>query len=291
MVAGCSDGSLEPSTRIRGDGQGIGSENGNRPFHVRRAEFATKLVSHGPSPQEFQVEAPPHGVREIEYQSGDLRLKAWLYVPQGNEAVPHTAVVYLHGGFAFGASDLYDCLPFMRAGYVVMTPMLRGENGLPGNYECYWGELDDAVAAVKWLHNQPFVDKDNVYVFGHSAGGQLASLLSLVEGVPVKHSGSSGGLYDSSIFYVMSPDDIPFDMSNPTERELRVLPGNVRWMHHKHYAFVGREDTYVRHGVHTVQRELARQECKLSVRLVEGGHGTSLPTAMELYIQEIKQGM
>ena len=40
------------------------------------------------------------------------------------------------GGFAFEAEDWDQCKTFRDAGFVTMTPWLRGENGQPGNYTC-----------------------------------------------------------------------------------------------------------------------------------------------------------
>ena len=36
--------------------------------------------------------------------------------------------------------------------------MLRAENGNPGVYEGFYGEVDDAVAAGRFLASLPFVD-------------------------------------------------------------------------------------------------------------------------------------
>ena len=258
------------------------------PFLVRRARFKTHLLSPGPSPQEWQDETPPDGIREVTYPSGDLTLKAWLYVPQLKEDEKRPVLVFFHGGFAFGASDMYDCQPFLDAGFIVMTPWLRGENGLPGHFETFYGELDDAAAAVRWISSQPHVDKDHIYTFGHSAGGVLSALLSLVEDVPIRYGGSTGGLYGTNVFDLMPKEYVAFDKSNPIERELRVLPGNLRWMKRKHYAFVGEKDGGVREGVYTAMREKARGEGKLQLIILPGDHITSYPTAMREFLKLIQ---
>src|SRR6516225_4866675 len=69
-----------------------------------RSQFRTKLTRKGPSPQPWSAAKPPAGVSEIEYVSGELRLKAWVNRPaDGDRKRP--AVLFLHGGFAFGAED------------------------------------------------------------------------------------------------------------------------------------------------------------------------------------------
>jgi dipeptidyl aminopeptidase/acylaminoacyl peptidase len=67
---------------------------------------------------------------------------------------------------------------FREAGMVVFYPAVRGLNGNPGQIESYFGELDDMVAATRWLKSQPFVDPDQVYLGGHSSGGTMALLAS-----------------------------------------------------------------------------------------------------------------
>ncbi|HKA08039.1 MAG TPA: hypothetical protein VKD71_12330, partial [Gemmataceae bacterium] len=47
-------------------------------YSEARNQFRTRLTRRGPSPQPFDPLKPPTGVTEIEYPSGELRLKAWL---------------------------------------------------------------------------------------------------------------------------------------------------------------------------------------------------------------------
>jgi acetyl esterase/lipase len=172
---------------------GIGSSH----FLDRRRSFKTKLTKTGPAPQEFERETPPAGVRQVSYQSGNLQLAAWFAVPPGKENSKSPVCVFFHGGHAFGAGDFEVCRPLLNAGFAVMTPMLRGENGNPGSFELFFGELDDAVGAVRWVAQQPEIDATKIFTFGHSIGGGVSALVSLAErDVPVLLSGSSGGLYD-----------------------------------------------------------------------------------------------
>ena len=158
----------------------------------RLAAFKTRLIRNGPTPQPYKLQSPSPGVREVTYPSGPLALKAWVAFPEGVSAsakVP--AVVFFHGGYAFGAGDFEDARPFLQAGFAVMCPMLRGEDGNPGDFEMLLGEVDDASAAITWMASQPGVDPSHIYTFGHSAGGIISALLSL-RAVPIRHGGSSG---------------------------------------------------------------------------------------------------
>ena len=38
--------------------------------------------------------------------------------------------------------------PYRDAGYIVMIPILRGENGQPGFYTMFYDEVDDVLGAA-----------------------------------------------------------------------------------------------------------------------------------------------
>ncbi len=252
----------------------------------RRAAFKTRLIYRGPSPQRWQREQPPPGVQSITYESGDLALKAWVYVPQTESEGTHPALVYFHGGFAFGSGALEVCRPFIQEGFVVMTPTLRGENGNPGNFELFWGEVDDAKAAVQWLAKRPYVDPQHIYCFGHSVGGGISALLSLHDDVPIRHGGSSGGLYDVHTLDAWR-EIVPFDLRDPRESLLRVLPGNTQDMRHAHWAYIGQTD----YAFHDAVRAVRRPPSKLKVILVRGDHHSSLPYAVRYYLNVVKEDL
>ncbi len=253
-----------------------------KPYLTRLQEFETNLKYRGPSPQEWIDEKLPQNTKLVHYYSDRLRLKAWLYIPP-NKKEKNPALIYLHGGFAFGLSDLMDCEPFINAGYVVMCPMFRGENGNPGNFELMLGEVEDAKAAIQWLANQPYIDRNRIFSFGHSAGGGISALLSLRTNVPVQHTGSCGGLYNQDVFYGWY-DFVPFDLFNSNERKLRVLTGNISEMQFPHYAYIGNMDA-IKDEIKSAKRELFTvEEPKLKIFMVEGDHYTSLRHALERYL-------
>src|SRR5207248_3849928 len=107
--------------------------------------------------------------------SSGLRLTAWVSRP-AVETREHAAVLFLHGGFAFAADDWEVSRPYRDAGFVVLTLLLRGENGQPGAYSFYYDEVDDVRAAAAYLRKQPYVDPDRLYLAGPSAGGTLVLL-------------------------------------------------------------------------------------------------------------------
>jgi acetyl esterase/lipase len=226
---------------------------------------------------------PPSGVNEVAFMSGELKLRAWVAYPRGSslhEKVP--AVVYFHGGFAFGPGDFEDAKPFLDAGYALMCPMLRGENGNPGNFELFMGEVDDAKAAVEWLARQDRIDASRIFTFGHSAGGAISALLSLHD-VPIRHGGSSGGLYGESFFHRVPY--MPFDANDWVEIQMRILVGNTKWMRNTHYAFVGEADAS--QAVAEATTESVDQQL-LTVITIEGDHHSSLAPSIQTYLEAIK---
>src|SRR5258705_271795 len=98
----------------------------NEDYAATRSHFRTKLLREGPSPQrEVFALRPPGYVDVVEYPSGALRLKAWLAGARDTtRQLP--AVLFLHGGFEFGAAGWAMAGPYWGAGLVVMVPVRRG---------------------------------------------------------------------------------------------------------------------------------------------------------------------
>jgi len=255
----------------------------------RLTRHKARFVHKEPAPQDYEEDRPPSGVELVTFTSEGMALKAWLAFPHGADDTPVPAVVYLHGGFAFGASDFQDAETFLESGFALMTPMLRGENGNPGHFEMFLGEVDDAAAAVEWLASDPRIDASRIYVFGHSTGGAISALLTLRDGVSLVDTGSSGGLYQESLFSVWS-DIVPFDFGDRRETSLRLLMGNQRWMQKPHFAYVGKDDNgnQIKMAADMEAKDFASL---LKVEVISGDHWASLPKAIELYLEHIKKPM
>lgn len=264
------------------------------PWVQRRAAHATELRVDGPSPGEFEAGFVPEGMREVRYPSGELELLAWLAGPSGEgEAAPAPGVVYLHGAFALGPKDALAVQPLLDAGFVVLMPALRGENGNPGRLELLYGEVDDAVAAVRFLAARPEVDGEHVYALGHSIGGGVAALVALRPDAPVRLTGSVGGLYVPETFQRWSRSEgnaalVRFDPDDPDEGSLRTLAGNVRDVVHPHLAYVGEDDTWFHPNAERVRAEAERFGVPVTVTRVAGDHMTCLPPALDGFVAAIR---
>ncbi|MBS1715200.1 MAG: alpha/beta fold hydrolase [Armatimonadetes bacterium] len=188
-------------------------------YATARASFKTRLAFRAPSPQLQDMPVAPSGVRVVEYKSGGLKLRAWSSKSTERN---RPAVLFLHGGFAFGVEDWDMADPFRKAGYVVMAPILRGENGQPGDFTLLYDEVDDVLAALEALRSDPSVDKDRIFVAGHSAGGTLTLLTALCT-KDVRAAASFSGAPDHFQFS-NSPgvaDIVPYDRAGRAELEMR----------------------------------------------------------------------
>jgi hypothetical protein len=265
-------------------------------YLARRSAHATQLREHGPSPGRYADDlAPQPPAVKVTYRSGEHELAAWYAAPFGVSAsIRAPALVYFHGDFAFAADDFEVVRPFLDAGFVVMTPMLRGENGNPGAFELLWGEVDDARAAIEWLAAQPTVDPRRIYAFGHSIGGGVVALLSLYGDLPVRLTGSCGGIYVPETFArwansTANAELVRFDPSDPNETQLRVLGPNLAWMVHRHVAYVGQDDPWFIENATGVERRAWELGKPFEVVKVPGDHMSSLPTALDAFLRLAQQ--
>ena len=189
-------------------------------YAAARARFRTTLTRRSPSPQAPQPFTTASSAREVSYTSNGVDLTAWLSRAVASGA-KRPAVLFLHGGFAFSVEDWEMASPFRDAGFVVMMPMLRGENGQPGEYSLFYDEVDDVLAAAAFLKRQPEIDPDRVFVAGHSAGGTLA-LLSSQASPTFRGAASFSGSPDQVTFVRgLRKELVPFNATDKHELIMR----------------------------------------------------------------------
>lgn len=131
--------------------------------------------------------APPHAgekiFRNVRYaspQNHDLAMD--LYVPQ--TAAPAPVVVWIFGGsWRIGSKGYHVNLrDLTRHGIAVASIQYRLSGAAP-----YPAQLQDCEAALQWLrdHGTAYgLDPTRMGVAGESAGGHLAALVGMVEGLP-----------------------------------------------------------------------------------------------------------
>jgi dienelactone hydrolase len=124
---------------------------------------------------------------EVFYPSGDLRIQAYLYKPDGEGPFP--VVIYNHGLRAWHERRPvpfeYIGKMLTQAGYAVLVPERRGygrsdgptwaeEVGYdqgPRSIARLQAETDDVLAALEYLHTLPFADTKRIGIMGWSFGG------------------------------------------------------------------------------------------------------------------------
>src|SRR5678816_2012933 len=191
-----------------------------------RRSFHTRLLREGPSPQPAEPVPVAADAHEVTYTSGALQLRAWVSNTSG---APKPAVVYVHGASAFRLDHWEATRPLRDAGFVVMTPILRSENGSAGAYSLFYDEVDDIVSAAEALARLPGVDPTHIYLAGHSNGGTLVMLAAMTSS-RFRAAAALSGLVDASGIRG-DPTDVPFDQANPAEYRMRSaiqFPGSFK---------------------------------------------------------------
>lgn len=257
-----------------------------------RSISPTRLDQPAPPTIDDHLPSAPTDVQVITYRSlpDDLALAAWYSRPSG--LGPHPAIVYFHGDFTFEADDHTQLRRFVEAGYAVMTPTLRGENGNPGELELLWGEVEDAAAAVRWVAARPEVDDTRIYALGHSIGGGIAALLSLDAALPLRATASIGGIYVPETFVRWSKMKqqralVRFDVGRRSELELRTLGPQLAYMRCSHVAFVGREDPWFIDNTRAVAHRADALGAPFRGQLVAGDHMGSREPGLEAFASEV----
>lgn len=199
-------------------------------FAEARSAHVTKLLvskthDSGPLPELYTDDL------EYTHYEGPLGEMSAIATPVDESGAMMPAIVWVTGGFGGIADgvDLYDSpendqgiASFLDRGIVVFLPAFRGEHENPGVFECFYGEVDDLVAAVEHVAKRVDVDPDRIYLMGHSNGGTNALLASLLTDIP---SGvvSFGAVPDMEAVVADGQgfEVEPYDIADPKEVILR----------------------------------------------------------------------
>jgi hypothetical protein len=257
-----------------------------------RRGFRTKLIRNAPAlPPDWTPPQPPEGTAEVLYQSGPLSLKAWINRPADNGNRRRVAVLFLHSAFFFRPEFWEMSKPYRDAGFIVMTPLLRGENGQAGRWTMFYDEVDDVVAAAEYLRKQSFVDPDNLYIAGHSNGGTLAMLAAMTY-QHFRAAASFSGSPDQVLFcrHFRQKDIIPFDYTDQREIQLRSPLAYAASFKCPTRIYFGREESNILSLTSQRTAEIARgKRLDVQAMQVEGGHVTGVPEEIRLSIQFFRQ--
>ena len=254
----------------------------------RWSGFQSKLIRKEKSFQEAaSLETWRDPYQLVEYVSDGMKLQALLDTRNINPTTRKPVVVYLHGGFALRYSELKITQPFADAGYIVFAPSWRGENSNPGYFECFFGEVRDAKAAIHWLADQDFVDRKKIYLFGWSVGGGIALNLALHDDIPIRLSGSSAGLYDLDLIKSWAIEDdfikFPYDYQDERENFFRLPLYHLQDMVRPHNVYIGAEDDYELFRK-TYNELYPEDNTHIRLMKLQGNHVDSVPLAVREFI-------
>ena len=254
-------------------------------YSAARKHFQTRLVQHGPSPQPGDALHPPKGAKQVEYSPG-LHLQAWITPPGSGRAASakRPAVLFLHGGFAIGGGDWEMTQPYRDAGYIVMMPGLRGENGQSGEYSMFYNEVTDVVAAADYLASLPNVDARHLYVAGHSAGGTL-TLLAALTSPRFRAAASFSGAPDAIAWSRGQTELVVFDPSNLREFQMRsaiAFAGSFKCPTRLYY---GSEERLFADASRVTAARAKKKELDVEAMRVPGDHFSAVPEEIQQSIR------
>jgi dienelactone hydrolase len=264
----------------------------NEDYAKARKRFHTKLLGKGPAPHQDCTSAKLLlGVSEIEFPSGRLRLKAWVNRPPAGNQRRSPAVLFLHGGFCFNSSDWQVTQAFRDAGFIVMIPVLRGEDGQPGNFTMFYDEVDDVVNAATYLRGQFYVDPDQLYVAGHSTGGTLTMLTAMTY-AHFRAAASFSGSPDAVGYTrhaVAIGADVPFDYTDPMELQLRSARVYAASFKCPVRIYYGADETHFALSSQPTAKLAREHGLDVQAIAVDGGHNSAVEAEIQLAIEFFRQ--
>jgi dienelactone hydrolase len=124
-------------------------------------------------------------IEKVAYRSGGLRVFGQICRPAS--AGPHPVMVVNHGGFEGLGAEWNGGMcrnVAEQQGYVAVESSYRGEDGSEGRIEICLGEVDDVLAMLDVVLQQPYADRRRVVMWGGSHGGCITTR-AFQRGAPV----------------------------------------------------------------------------------------------------------
>ena len=230
LVFGTGCGNDSKSSKESKSSEKWSFELSDQGLKSARSQFKTKIVDTSFVPDGKPAVPPTNIFSLVHYPAKDGKMAAYL-TPDPKDGKKHPAVIWIHGGYGgigewFWEPQTQDNdqsgKALRDAGIITMVPSFRGENDNPGNYEMFYGELDDLESAYEYLSSLPYVDSSRIYLMGHSTGGTTV-LLGNEYSNKFRAAFSLGGVPDLKLRIKAGKMmvAIPFDQTNVQEFRLR----------------------------------------------------------------------
>lgn len=258
----------------------------HKDYMKAREHFRTHLLRKGPAPDKYESLDPPSGAERIFYRSGrtgSVNLAAWVSKYKREKKLK-PAVLFLHGGNAMGVGQWNPIQGYVDAGYVVMMPSLRGENGQSGIFSGFYDEVDDVLSAADRLAHLPGIDPKRVFLAGHSVGGTLA-MLSAMSSYKFRAAVPISGNPNAYRFFTRYPDDIRFDDSVPHEFEVRSAVCYAHSFKCPIMLLHASSETNFDQGNELLIKRAKAAKASITSNVIEGTHLSEIPGAVEASIQ------
>lgn len=255
----------------------MGQAPATKNLLTARAGFKTSPIPNSYTTDGTAPVPPANIFLAVRYPSPAGKMFAYLS-PDPGDGKKHPALIWAHGGFGgidkwlWEKTDKQDPGHFREAGIIVLCPSWRGENDNPGRFQLFYGEVEDAVAAVEYLARVPYVDPARIYFAGHSTGGTITLLAA--EATPrLRAAFSFGGCPDLQHLMTASKGEAykntPFDWHSEKENYWRSPINFVSYIHSPTFYFEGANSFYCSDA--RKMQEKARDEGVLfSAYIVEG---------------------
>jgi len=164
-------------------------------------------------------------LRDVEYaRVGDTPLKLDLYVPANVKTPP--LVVWVHGGaWKGGSKNNPSVLPLTQHGYALASVDYRLSTAAQ-----FPAQIHDIKAAIRYLRatgKQHGIPTERIAITGGSAGGQLAALVGVTNGVKElegsvgEHLSQSSDVQAIAVFYGASNLTTILNQSTPYGFKMR----------------------------------------------------------------------
>ena len=268
-----------------------GQNNDDNDYKSQKSRYETKIISNsfvsdGPTP------VPPDSVfKLVKFKSEVGQLDGYLRSDL-DTSKKYPAIVWAHGGFGGIGSWLWDydsyIESYLNSEIVVFCPSWRGENENPGNFELFYGEVNDLCSAVAYVKSLSYVDTSRIYLAGHSTGGTLAILASL-QNQDIRATFSFGGAPD--IYNVVSDgfgyDNTPYDFRDKKESYLRSSINFIDDIKNPIFYFEGKKSFYVDDALLMEERALIKDKPFNAFIVPKGTHFNIVRPINELIIEKI----
>jgi len=268
------DGTITPLVQIQ-----------NEDYKAARENFKTKLTLTGRAPSKWDTLKIPADAQEVKFLSNIDTLKAWMNIPN-DKNTKHAAVIFLHGGFSFGEEDWTMTQMYRDSGYIVFSPMLRGENGQQGTFSLFYNETDDVLASIKYLQSLSFINNERIFLSGHSVGGTIVMLTAMLT-TEIKAAASFSGSPDQMIYckYGIPAKIIPFDTMDIREFEMRSPLSYASSFKSPVRLYYGSDEPHFK--LATEKTAMYAKEDNLNVEAVqvEGNHMSAIPEEIKRSIE------